>query len=129
MKTANVSKRILIVDDEPDIVKVLKARLMVEKYEVLTALDGAEGYATFWQQKPDLLILDINLPKLNGHEVCRRIREDMKDKTPIIMLTAEEGELKKIIGRLEGANKYITKPFNMDELLAEVKNLLNRGSA
>ena len=126
MKTADSVKRILIVEDEPDIIKVLKLRLNIEKFDVISALDGAEGYAAFWQQKPDLLILDLNLPKINGHEVCRRIREDMKDKTPIIMLTAEDGELKKIIGRLEGADKYMTKPFDMDELIAEVKRLINR---
>ena len=119
-------KKILIIEDESEIIELLKNRLELCDYEVVTAADGEDGFSKFLKGQPDLVILDLSLPKISGHAVCRRIRMEKEDKTPIIMLTAKNGEADKIVGRLQGANKYMTKPFKPEELLAEVKLLLNK---
>ncbi len=120
-------KKILIIEDDPDITELLRNRLKFHDYEVITATDGEDGFLKFLKEHPDLIILDLMLPKISGHEICRKIRREKEDKIPILMLTAKNEDADKIVGRVEGADKYMTKPFSADELLNEVKFLLTRG--
>lgn len=116
--------RILVVDDEKSIVEILKFNLSKEGYGVLTAYDGEEAIKVALNEYPDLILLDIMLPKLDGFEVCKRIREKMD--TPILMLTAREETDDKVLGLELGADDYINKPFAMKELMARVKANLRR---
>ena len=120
-----MSKRILIVEDEKNIVDILSFNLGKEGYETLEAYDGAAGLQLALEQNPDLILLDLMLPKMNGFDVCRAIRQDNRS-TPIIMLTAREEETDKVLGLELGADDYITKPFSMRELLARVKANIRR---
>lgn len=122
-----MSKRILIVDDEKAIVDILKFNLQKEQYETLCAYDGREGLRLAREENPDLILLDIMLPYMDGFEVCRAIREDGSN-VPIIMITAREEETDKVFGLENGADDYITKPFSMRELLARVKANIRRFS-
>jgi len=117
--------KILVVEDEPDMVLGLKDNFEFEGYEVLTAQDGAAGLARARADKPDLLILDIMLPKLSGLEVCKTLRGEGFEK-PIIMLTARGQEIDKVVGLELGADDYVTKPFSIRELLARVRAILRR---
>jgi len=117
--------RILIVEDEPDMVLGLKDNFEFEGYEVLTAPDGQAGLERARSEKPDLLILDIMLPKLSGLEVCKALRGEGYD-APIIMLTARGQEIDKVVGLELGADDYVTKPFSIRELLARVRAILRR---
>ena len=117
--------KILIVEDEPDMVMGIKDNLEIEGYQVLTALDGEKALEVAQSQCPDLILLDIMLPKLNGFEVCKQLRQKGMD-TPIIMLTAKSQEVDKVLGLELGADDYITKPFSIRELLARVKAVLRR---
>lgn len=117
-------KKILIVDDEKPISDIIKFNLNKEGYEVLTAYDGREGLAVFEAENPDLVILDLMLPELDGLEVAKGIRKS--SHIPIIMLSAKDSELDKIIGLEIGADDYVTKPFSNRELLARVKAHLRR---
>ncbi len=122
-----VKIRILIVDDELSIIKFLRANLQAKGYDVLTALDGAEALQTFEMELPDLMILDIMMPKLDGFEVCRRLRE--WSQIPIIMLSAR-GDVSDKVKCLDlGADDYITKPFGVSELIARVKAVSRRTEA
>ena len=116
--------RILVVDDELSIIKYLRANLEANSYEVLAALDGAEAIQAFEKELPDLVILDIIMPKVDGLEVCRRIRE--WSQVPIIMLSARGDEGDKVKCLDLGADDYITKPFGKDELIARVKAVMRR---
>jgi phosphate regulon transcriptional regulator PhoB len=116
--------KILVVDDEKTIVKGLKFALEREHYEVLAAYDGEEALRLFEEEAPDLIVLDLMLPGIDGFEVCRRIRK--KSETPIIMLTARGEDIDKILGLELGADDYMTKPFNPRELIARVKAILRR---
>ena len=116
--------RILIVDDELSIIKFLRANLQAKGYEVLTAMDGAEALQTFEMELPDLVILDIMMPKTDGFEVCRQLRE--WSQTPIIMLSARGDENDKVKCLDLGADDYITKPFGASELIARVRAVLRR---
>lgn len=116
--------RVLLVDDEPSLVKGLKLSLELEGYEVLTAFDGLQAIELFSNSEPDLIILDLMLPELDGLSVCRRIRE--RSPTPIIMLTAKASDVDKVVGLEVGADDYLTKPFNSRELLARVRAVLRR---
>ncbi len=116
--------RILVVDDELSIIKFLRANLEANSYDVLSAMDGAEALQTFEMELPDLVILDIMMPKMDGFEVCRRLRE--WSQTPIIMLSARGDESDKVKCLDLGADDYITKPFGKDELIARVKAVLRR---
>jgi len=116
--------KILVVDDEKTIVKGLKFALEKEHYEVLAAYDGEEALRLFEEEAPDLIVLDLMLPGVDGFEVCRRIRK--KSETPIIMLTARGEDIDKILGLELGADDYMTKPFNPRELVARVKAILRR---
>jgi len=117
--------KILIVEDEPDMVLGLKDNFEFEGYEVLTASDGQSGLERARAQKPDLLLLDIMLPKLSGLEVCKTLRGEGFE-SPIIMLTARGQEIDKVVGLELGADDYVTKPFSIRELLARVRAILRR---
>lgn len=121
-----VAKRILLVDDEPLILKGLKYTLEQEGYETLSAMDGEEALNLFFSKTVDLVLLDVMLPKLDGIQVCQRIRES--SNVPIIMLTAKGEDMDKILGLEYGADDYMTKPFNILEVKARIKNILRRAS-
>ena len=117
-------KRILVVEDEKAISDILVFNLRREGYDTLAAYDGTEGLRCALEEAPDLILLDVMLPGMDGFEVCRLVREQ-KD-TPIIMLTAREEETDKVMGLELGADDYITKPFSMRELMARVKANMRR---
>ncbi len=116
--------RILIVEDEKNIADIVKFNLEKEGYETETAYDGEEALAKVKSFEPDLILLDLMLPKIDGFQVCRKVREH--HNMPILMLTAKEEEVDKVLGLEMGADDYITKPFGMRELLARVKANLRR---
>jgi DNA-binding response OmpR family regulator len=116
--------RILVVDDEPPIVNMLAYNLKQANYEVLIARDGEEALQLARREQPDLIILDIMLPKLDGLEVCRALRRDCD--VPIIMLTARDDEVDRVVGLELGADDYVVKPFSVRELMVRVKNVLRR---
>jgi DNA-binding response OmpR family regulator len=113
-------KKILIIEDEPDLVKGLKLNLSDEGYEVDWAVNGVEGLHKAIEEAPDIIILDIMLPEMDGLEVCRKLRQKNID-IPVIMLTAKGGEIDKVVGLEIGADDYMTKPFSIRELLARIK--------
>jgi phosphate regulon transcriptional regulator PhoB len=119
--------KILIVDDEKDIVDLISYNLEKEGYSTAKAYDGEAALKLVKTQKPDLMILDLMLPKMNGLDVCRAIRHDQETVgLPIIMLTAKSDEVDKIIGLEVGADDYVTKPFSIKELIARVGSILRR---
>jgi phosphate regulon transcriptional regulator PhoB len=119
--------KILIVDDEPDIVELLSYNLEKEKFSIVKAYDGEAALGLVRSEKPDLMILDLMLPKMNGLDVCKAVRRNPETANlPIIMLTAKGEEIDKIIGLEIGADDYITKPFSVKELIARVRALLRR---
>lgn len=117
-------KKILIVDDEKPISDIIKFNLTKEGYDIVTAFDGCEAVTIFEEEKPDLIILDLMLPELDGLEVAKEIRKT--SHVPIIMLSAKDSEFDKVIGLEIGADDYVTKPFSNRELLARVKVHLRR---
>jgi DNA-binding response OmpR family regulator len=119
--------RVLVVDDEPAIRKFVRANLEARDFETILAADGTEAIAALEKEMPDLLILDIMMPKMDGFEVCRRVRE--WSQIPIIILSARGGELDKVKCLETGADDYITKPFGVDELMARVKAVMRRVQA
>ncbi len=121
-----MAKRILLVDDEPLIIKGLRFTLEQEGYEILTASDGEEALEVFHSEPVDLVLLDVMLPKLDGIQVCQRIRET--SNVPILMLTAKGEDMDKILGLEYGADDYMTKPFNILEVKARIKTVLRRVS-
>ncbi len=121
-----MSRKILVVDDEPQIIKVLKAYLEKAGYQVLTASDGNAALTVFDKEKPDFMILDLNLPGMDGLDVCREIRRD--SNIPILMLTARVEEADKLIGLELGADDYVVKPFSPREIVARVKTIFRRSS-
>ncbi len=116
---------ILVVEDDPTMQRVIKDNLQFKGYAVRTASDGEEGLNAALELRPDLILLDIMLPKINGYEVCRIIREEGLD-TPVIMLTAKGEESDIVLGLNLGADDYVTKPFGVNELLARVNACLRR---
>ena len=118
-------KTVLVVDDESNIVDILTFNLQREGYAVLSAYDGQEGLTLARERKPDLILLDLMLPVLNGFEVCRTLRDE-GDTVPILMLTAREEESDKVRGLELGADDYITKPFSVRELMARIGSNLRR---
>jgi DNA-binding response OmpR family regulator len=116
--------RILVADDEPAIRKFVRANLEARNYETLLAMDGSEACEIIERELPDLIILDIMMPKTDGFEVCRQVRE--WSKIPIIILSARAGEMDKVKCLEMGADDYITKPFGVGELLARVKSVIRR---
>ena len=122
-----MAKTVLIVEDERAIVEILKFNLKREGYETLEALDGETGLLLAQTKDPDLILLDVMLPKMNGFDICRTLRDESRT-TPIIMLTAREEEMDKVFGLETGADDYMTKPFSMKELMARVKANIRRRS-
>ena len=121
-----MSARILVVDDEPPIVDMLSYNLQRANYEVITAHDGADALVKARQEPPDLIILDLMLPRLDGLEVCRALRRERD--VPIIMLTARDSEVDRVVGLELGADDYVVKPFSVRELMARVKSVLRRAT-
>lgn len=123
----NTQKTVLIVEDEKNIVDILRFNLQREGYQTCEAYDGEDGLAKALSVNPDLILLDVMLPKMNGFDVCRRLR-DKGDNVPVIILTAREEEADKVLGLEIGADDYITKPFSPSVLCAKVKACLRRMS-
>jgi len=117
--------RILIVEDEPNMVAGLRDNFEYEGYEVLTASDGAEGLGRALNDAPDLVILDVMMPKMSGLDVCKQLKAK-RPAMPVIMLTARGQEVDKVVGLELGADDYVTKPFSIRELLARIKAVLRR---
>lgn len=122
-----MSKKILVVDDEPQIVKVVSAYLEKAAYKVVTASTGKDALDQFNKENPDFVILDLNLPEMDGLDVCREIRR--KSKVPILMLTARVEEADRLIGLELGADDYVVKPFSPREIVARVRTIFRRTSA
>src|SRR3989338_1217841 len=121
--------RVLLVDDEPSIVKMVGKRLEVEGFDVVVALDGQEGLTKAQTEQPDLIILDLMLPKLNGYEVCTMLKQDTRyQKIPIMMFTAKAQDKDEKLGMECGANGYVRKPFRAQELLEKIRSLLAASS-
>lgn len=116
--------KILLVEDDQNLLAALKYNLLKESYRVITAVDGAQALEVARSEKPELIVLDVMLPKLSGFEVCRILRKEIT--VPILMLTAKTEEVDKIVGLEIGADDYMTKPFSMRELLARVRAMLRR---
>ena len=120
-------KKILVVDDEVDLVETVRFSLELEGFDVLVSYNGEDALNQARKEKPDLIILDLMLPKLDGYKVCRLLKFDERYKyIPILMLTAKTQEKDKILGKETGADEYITKPFEMDYLMEKVKAYLNK---
>jgi DNA-binding response OmpR family regulator len=121
---SGLKKKILAVDDEVDSLKIVKRILEANGYEVITAFDGEEALVKIKSENPDVVVLDVMLPKLNGEEVCKSVRSDpVFSKLPVIMLTGKVSDADRIVGRVIGADIYITKPFNLEELIGAIKKL------
>jgi len=120
-------KKILIVDDEVDLVETIRFPLEIEGFDTLVSYNGEDALNQARKENPDLIILDLMLPKLDGYKVCRLLKFDERYKhIPILMLTAKTQEKDKILGKETGADEYITKPFEMDYLLEKVKAYLSK---
>jgi len=119
-------EKVLVVEDEPDTLQLVKESLEFEGYEVITATDGIEAEDKAHRENPDIIILDIFLPKRDGYEVCRRLREDKNTfGIPIIMLTAKGDYGSRLKGFLQGAFDYVAKPFSTEDLIKKIKKLLS----
>lgn len=117
-----MSKKVLLVDDEPDIVETVKFMLEAEEFDCIVAYDGEDALNKAKNENPDIILLDVMLPKINGYKVCRLLKFDNKYKNiPILMLTARSQDEDKAIGEETGANEYITKPFEIEEIINLVK--------
>ena len=119
-----MNKKILVVDDEKTIVDIIAFNLIKEGYEVICAYDGKQGLELALEEKPDLVLLDLMMPEMDGYEVCKAIR--LKSQVPIILLTARAEEIDMVIGLELGADDYVTKPFRMRELMARIKANMRR---
>ncbi len=122
--------RILLVDDEPSIVKMVAKRLEVEGFDVLVAMDGQEGLSKAQTEHPDLVILDLMLPKLNGYEICTMLKQDTRyQKIPIILFTAKTQEKDEKLGVECGADAFVRKPFRAQELTEHIRRLLGEAAS
>jgi two-component system, OmpR family, response regulator RegX3 len=119
--------KVLVVDDEESLLDAVRYALSREGLDVVVARDGADAVRAFEAERPDLVVLDLMLPTLNGWDVCRRIRAS--SQVPILMLTARDAEVDRVVGLEMGADDYVTKPFSLRELVARVRALLRRASA
>jgi two-component system alkaline phosphatase synthesis response regulator PhoP len=126
-RTGQATAKILVVEDEPNMVAGLRDNFEFEGYQVITARDGMEGLQRALDESPDLVVLDVMMPKMSGLEVCKQLRAK-RGSIPIIMLTARGQEVDKVVGLELGADDYVTKPFSIRELLARVKAVLRRTS-
>jgi DNA-binding response OmpR family regulator len=120
--------KVLIVDDEPNIVQLAKLYLERDNFQVTAVGDGLRALETIRERQPDLVVLDVMLPRLDGFEICRQLRAE-DNQVPIIMVTARDEDIDKILGLELGADDYLTKPFNPRELVARVRAVLRRGTA
>ena len=120
-------KKILVVDDEADLVETLRFPLEMEGFNVLVSYNGEDALHQARKENPDLILLDLMLPRLDGYKVCRLLKFDERYKhIPILMLTAKTQEKDKLLGKETGADEYITKPFDIDELMKKVKAYLSK---
>jgi DNA-binding response OmpR family regulator len=120
-------KKILVVDDEVDLVETLRFPLEMEGFDVLVSYNGEDALNKARKENPDLILLDLMLPKLDGYKVCRLLKFDERYKhIPILMLTAKTQQKDKLLGQETGADEYITKPFEIDELMKKIKTYLNK---
>jgi DNA-binding response OmpR family regulator len=120
-------KKILVVDDEVDLVETLRFPLEMEGFNVLVSYNGEDALNQARKENPDLILLDLMLPKLDGYKVCRLLKFDERYKhIPILMLTAKTQEKDKLLGKETGADEYITKPFDIDELMKKIKSYLSK---
>jgi DNA-binding response OmpR family regulator len=119
--------KVLVIEDDPGILRTVADNLRFEKYDVVTAMDGETAYVLQQQQQPDLIVLDLMLPRLGGLELCRRLRAD-DVQVPVLVLTARGEEADRVLGLDIGADDYVTKPFSVPELMARVRALLRRSS-
>jgi DNA-binding response OmpR family regulator len=120
-------KKILVVDDEADLVETIRFSLEVEGFETMVAYNGEEALSLARKENPDLIILDLMLPKLDGYKVCRLLKFDERYKhIPILMLTAKAQERDRLLGKETGADDYMTKPFDIDQLMEKVKFYLSK---
>jgi DNA-binding response OmpR family regulator len=120
-------KKILVVDDEVDLVKTVQFSLELEGYKVLVSHNGEDALTQARKENPDLILLDIMLPKLDGYKVCRLLKfDDQYKHIPILMMTAKTQEKDKLMGKETGADEYITKPFDIQELTEKIKSYLNK---
>src|ERR1044071_7068253 len=125
-----VRSKILVVDDEPEAVELVEFNLKQAGYTVVTAADGTEALTKSRASLPDLIVLDLMLPEINGLEVCKMLRRDpVTAAIPIIMLTAKAAEIDRVLGLELGADDYLTKPFSPRELVLRIQKLLQRGQA
>jgi len=120
-------KKILVVDDEVDLVKTIQFALEAEGYKVLVSYNGEDALSQSRKENPDLILLDLMLPKLDGYKVCRLLKFDERYKhIPILMLTAKTQQKDRLLGMETGADEYITKPFDMEELMEKIKAYLSK---
>ena len=120
-------KRVLIIEDDRDIVELVRYNLANEGFQVNAAFDGSSGLSSLKKTPPDLLLLDLMLPKMSGLDICREVRKDESlNRLPVLMLTARGDEADRVVGLEMGADDYVTKPFSPRELIARVKALLRR---
>lgn len=123
-----MKKRILVIDDETQLVHMLKMRLEANNYEVLVSYDGPDGLKKAKKERPDLIILDLMLPKMDGYKVCGLLKSDTRyNKIPVIMFTARAQDSDRKLGEDTGADAYITKPFEPSILLGKIRELLGEG--
>src|ERR1051326_140922 len=124
---ANAKTVILVADDEASVLDVLREALLAEQYDVVVATNGEEAFEKLRQAPPDLVLLDVQMPKMSGYDVCRQIKSDVFLRhIPVMLLTAQAGTTSKVTGLEQGADDYLTKPFEMDELMARIRTLLRR---
>ena len=120
--------KVLVIEDDPGILRTVADNLRFEKYDVITAVDGETAYVLQQQQQPDLIVLDLMLPRMSGLELCRKLRaEDVQ--VPVLVLTARGEEADRVLGLDMGADDYVIKPFSVPELMARVRALLRRSSS
>ena len=121
-----MKKKILLIDDDKNMVRMLKIRLESEGFNVISAYDGEEGLEKTLKEKPDLIILDIMLPKMDGYQVCQKLKEDRKTwDIPVLMLTAKDDLESRFIGLFSGAIEYMSKPYESKTLLRNIKQMLS----
>jgi two-component system, OmpR family, response regulator RegX3 len=122
-----MAAKILVVDDDPNVQRLLQYTLKQEGYEVVIAADGAEGFRLWGAEAPDLILLDVMLPHISGVDVCRQIRS--RSRVPIIMVTARTSEIDTVVGLEVGADDYVSKPYRMRELVARMRAILRRAAS
>lgn len=128
-KGDEVKKRILVVDDEPSILETIKFHLELSDYNVVSASDGMEALKIARSENPDLILLDLMLPRMDGYKVCKMLKMDKRYKNiPVIMLTAKAGSVDEVEGYQSGADAYIKKPFDLEELSNVVRDMIDNGA-